>query len=80
MVLRALRVHGSWLNQDEIEIGLFFAGNASPKRRIPALQDPAAESSRLESPDESQPNNQLEVYPHSRPTLKSYKRKSFTPS
>ena len=43
--------HGSWLNQAEIEIGI-FARQCLGVRRIPESQNPETRNPRLESPDE----------------------------
>ncbi len=58
--------HGSWLNQAEIEIGI-FARQCLGKRRIPDLK--SAGSSRLESADEPESGqDQLEVRSQSSPS------------
>jgi hypothetical protein len=60
--------HGSWLNQAEIEIGI-FSRHCLGFRRIPDLKDPAPGSSGLESPNEPRPDkDQLAVHPQSRPS------------
>jgi hypothetical protein len=46
--------HGSWLNQAEIEISL-FARQCLGNEKISGNKDPSSGSSRLESPDESSP-------------------------
>jgi hypothetical protein len=60
--------HGSWLNQAEIEIGIFLA--AMPwHQKNPRSQDAAPGKPGMESPHEPRPHqDQLEVRPQSRPS------------
>ena len=59
--------HGSWLNQAEIEIGL-FSRQCLGKPAHPQSEDPESRGQGLEPPHESRPcQNQLEIRPPSRP-------------
>ena len=60
--------HGSWLNQAEIEIGL-FSRQCLGNRRIPDLKTLHREKSCLEPPYEPRPSqDQLEIRPPGRPS------------
>ena len=60
--------HGSWLNQAEIEIGL-FSRQCLGNRRIPDLKSPAPRGEGLEPPHEPRSSqDQLEVRSQSRPS------------
>ena len=61
--------HGSWLNQAEIEIGI-FARQCLGSRRNPRPQDPPTGGACLESADESRSRqDQLEVRSQGRPQV-----------
>ena len=58
--------HGSWLNQAEIEIGL-FSRQCLGKTAHPQSEDPKSRGQSLEPPHESGPyQNRLEIRPPSR--------------
>jgi hypothetical protein len=60
--------HGSWLNQAEIEIGI-FSRQCLGTRRIPDLKNTAPGKPGMESPHEPRPHqDQLEIRPQSRPS------------
>jgi hypothetical protein len=72
--------HGSWLNQAEIEIGI-FARQCLGSRRIPDLKTLRREAKAWKSTDESSSRqNLMEVRSQSSRRKFGYKRKSFTRS
>ena len=69
--------HGSWLNQAEIEIGL-FSRQCLGKRTNPGPEDAAPRNPRLEPPNEPRPSqDQLEIRPQSRPTQVRLQKEIF---
>ena len=69
--------HGSWLNQAEIEIGI-FSRQCLGSRRIPNLKTLRQESKSLEPPHEPRPHqDQLEVRPQIRPSQVRLQKEIF---
>ena len=69
--------HGSWLNQAEIEIGI-FSRQCLGKQKNPRPEDSAPGKPSLESPHEPRPHqDQLEVRPQSRPPQVRLQKKLF---